>query len=154
MVTSSEPSFEGNGTKTPSLPRCHTKFHISTKREISELCILSTLESYFKGNSIVKDVKKRALLMLALGSRAIDVLSGRWAPRKFKELTYAHAIEILVKFYAPRPNKIAEGFKLFTTVQNEDESSQQFIVELRLHDKWEFGGRLDRILRNKIVCGI
>lgn len=101
------------------------------------------------------DVKKRALLVSALGSRAIDILSGRCAPRKVKELTYSQAIEILEEFYAPRPNEIAESFKFFTRVQKEEESAQEFIVELRqLADKCNFGDMLDRMLRDKIVCGV
>ncbi|CAN7983895.1 unnamed protein product [Ixodes pacificus] len=72
-----------------------------------------------------------------------------------KELTYAQAIEIIQKFYALRANEIAESFKFFTRVQNEVESSQQFIVELQqLADKCNFGDMLDRMLRDKIVCGI
>ncbi|XP_065304929.1 uncharacterized protein [Dermacentor albipictus] len=40
------------------------------------------VESYFKGNDIVDDTKRRALLISALSSKPIDVLSGRCAPRK------------------------------------------------------------------------
>nr|XP_054924081.1 uncharacterized protein K02A2.6-like [Dermacentor andersoni] len=40
------------------------------------------VESYFEGNDIVNDAKERALLISALGSKLIDVLSGRCAPRK------------------------------------------------------------------------
>ncbi|KAH7944909.1 hypothetical protein HPB49_001690 [Dermacentor silvarum] len=40
------------------------------------------VESYFEGNDIVDDAKKRALLISALGSKPIDVLNGRCAPRR------------------------------------------------------------------------
>ncbi|XP_072145673.1 uncharacterized protein [Dermacentor andersoni] len=40
------------------------------------------VESYFEGDGIVDDAKKRALLISALSSKPIDVLSGRCAPRK------------------------------------------------------------------------
>lgn len=113
------------------------------------------IESYFEGNNITEDAQKRALLVSALGSRSIDVLSGRCAPRKVNQLTYKEAVEILQSFYDPQPNEIAESFRFFTRVQNEDESAQQFIVELRrLADKCNFGDMLDRMLRDKIVCGI
>lgn len=113
------------------------------------------IESYFEGNDITEDAQKRALLVSALGTRSIDVLSGRCAPRKVNQLTYKEAVEILEGFYDPRPNEIAESFRFFTRVQKEDESVQQFIVNLRrLADKCNFGDMLDRMLRDKIVCGI
>nr|XP_050038257.1 uncharacterized protein K02A2.6-like [Dermacentor andersoni] len=40
------------------------------------------VESYFEGNDIVDDAKRRALLISALSSKPIDALSGRCAPRK------------------------------------------------------------------------
>ncbi|XP_037567588.1 uncharacterized protein LOC119448247 [Dermacentor silvarum] len=113
------------------------------------------IESYFEGNDITEDAQKRALLVSALGTRSIDVLSGRCAPRKVNQLTYKEAVEILEGFYDPRPNEIAESFRFFTRVQKEDESVQQFIINLRrLADKCNFGDMLDRMLRDKIVCGI
>ncbi|XP_075543771.1 uncharacterized protein LOC142578255 [Dermacentor variabilis] len=114
-----------------------------------------TVESYFEGNDIVDDAKKRALLISALGSKPIDVLSGRCAPRKVNELTYVEAVTIVEEFYAPPPNEIAVSFKFFTRIQWEEESAQQFTVELRrLADKCNFGTMLNRLLRGRIVCGI
>ncbi|KAM7310736.1 hypothetical protein ISCGN_007644 [Ixodes scapularis] len=57
-------------------------------------------------------------------------------------MTYEKAVEVLEVFYAPKLKKIAESFKFFT-IAEEDESDQQFIVELRyLADKGNFGDRL------------
>ncbi|XP_050033607.1 uncharacterized protein [Dermacentor andersoni] len=113
------------------------------------------VESYFEGNDIVDDAKKRALLISALGSKPIDVLSGRCAQWDVSELTYAEAVTILEEFYASPPNEIATSFKFFTRIQREEESAQQFIVELRrLADKSNFWTMLNRLLRDRIVCGI
>ncbi|KAH7945451.1 hypothetical protein HPB49_010982 [Dermacentor silvarum] len=68
------------------------------------------------------------------------------------ELTYAEAVTILEEFYAPRPNKISASFNFFTRIQREEESSQQFIMELRrLTDKCNFGKMFNRLLRDRIV---
>lgn len=89
------------------------------------------VESYFQGNNIVEDTQKRALLVLAPGSRSIDVLSGQCAPRKVNQLTYKEAVEILQGFFGPQLSEFAESFRFFTRVQDRYESVQQFIVELR-----------------------
>ncbi|KAM7290851.1 uncharacterized protein ISCGN_027438 [Ixodes scapularis] len=154
MATSTEPPSEVNGRNSESAVMTYQVPQFDETKDKWTSYIIR-IESYFEGNGIMDDVKKRALLVSALGSRAIDILSGRCAPRKVKELTYSQAIEILEEFYAPRPNEIAESFKFFTRVQKEEESAQQFIVELRqLADKCNFGDMLDRMLRDKIVCGI
>ncbi|KAM7282581.1 laminin subunit alpha-1 [Ixodes scapularis] len=154
MATSTEPPSEVNGRNSESAVMTYQVPQFDETKDKWTSYIIR-IESYFEGNGIMDDVKKRALLVSALGSRAIDILSGRCAPRKVKELTYSQAIEILEEFYAPRPNEIAESFKFFMRVQKEEESAQQFIVELRqLADKCNFGDMLDRMLRDKIVCGI
>ncbi|XP_040360123.1 uncharacterized protein K02A2.6-like [Ixodes scapularis] len=113
------------------------------------------IESYIEGNEIKEDAKKRALLVSALGSRTIEVLSGRCAPRKVSELTYKEVVTILEDFYAPPPNEIAESFKFYHRTQKEGESAQEFIVQLRrIADKCNFGNMLDRMIRDRIVCGI
>ncbi|KAL1475162.1 hypothetical protein MTO96_020137 [Rhipicephalus appendiculatus] len=40
------------------------------------------LEAFFEGNGITEDNKKRALLVTALSTHTVDVLSGRCAPDK------------------------------------------------------------------------
>lgn len=113
------------------------------------------IESYFEANGIVDDAKKRALLVSALGTKTIDVLSGRCAPRKVNQLSYEETVKFLEEFFAPKPNEIAESFKFFSRIQKEDESAQRFILELRsLADRCNFGEMLDRMLRDRIVCGI
>ncbi|XP_075535210.1 uncharacterized protein LOC142570755 [Dermacentor variabilis] len=110
------------------------------------------VESYFKDNDIVYDAKKKSASHLGTGFEAYRRTSGRCASRK---VTYAEAVTILKTFYAPTPNEIAGSLKFFTRIQREEESAQQFIVELRrLADKCNFGAMLKRLLRDRIVCGI
>lgn len=83
------------------------------------------------------------------------MLSGRCAPRKVSELTYKEVVTTSEDFYVPPPNERAESFKFYHRVQKEEESAQEFIVQLRrLADKCNFGTMLDRMIRDKIVCGI
>ncbi|XP_040064666.2 uncharacterized protein LOC120838707, partial [Ixodes scapularis] len=113
------------------------------------------VEAYFEGNAIAEDKRKRALLVAALGSRPIGILCGICAPRRVNELTYKDVVGILGRHYAPKPNEIAESYKFLNRQQREGESVQDFIVELRkIAENCNFGDSLDRMLRDRIVCGV
>ncbi|XP_040068991.1 uncharacterized protein LOC115330634 [Ixodes scapularis] len=116
---------------------------------------VARVEAYFEGNAITEDKRKRALLVAALGSRPIGILRGICAPRRVNELTYKEVVGILGRHYAPKPNEIAKSYKFFNRQQREGESVQDFIVELRkIAENCDFGDSLDRMLRDRIVCGV
>lgn len=116
---------------------------------------LVKVEAYFEANEVTDDARKRALLVAALGSRTIDVLCGRVAPQKPNALGYDAVVKVLSEYYDPRPNEISESFKFFHRNQQEGESVHAFIVEIRrLAHNCNFSSMLDRMLRDRIVCGV
>ncbi|KAH9371818.1 hypothetical protein HPB48_018441 [Haemaphysalis longicornis] len=64
------------------------------------------LEAFFGGNGITEDKKKLSLLVIALSTHTVDVLSARCAPDKVNELSYP-----------PQLNEIAQSYKFFTRSQ-------------------------------------
>ncbi|XP_075723906.1 uncharacterized protein LOC142765983 [Rhipicephalus microplus] len=116
---------------------------------------LVKIDAYFEANEVTDDAKKRALLVAALGSRTVEILCGRIAPRKPSSLSYEEVVSTLNEHYDPSPNEISESFKFFHRNQQEGESVQAFIVEIRkLAHNCNFSSMLERMLRDRIVCGV
>ncbi|XP_037505880.1 uncharacterized protein LOC119382240 [Rhipicephalus sanguineus] len=111
-------------------------------------------EAYFEANGITESSKKRALLVAALSTQTVQVLAGRVAPRKPNSLTYDEVTETLNEYYDPKRNEIAESYKFFSRSQLEGESVRAFLIEIRrIADNCNFGSSLDRMIRDRIVCG-
>ncbi|XP_037574284.1 uncharacterized protein LOC119456528 [Dermacentor silvarum] len=116
---------------------------------------LVRLEAFFEGNGITEEKKKRALLVAGLSTHTVAVVSGRCAPTKVNELSYKEALDILQKHFSPRRNEIAQSYKFFSRNQMPEEPVRDFLVAIRqLADTCNFGTSLDRMLRDRIVCGL
>nr|XP_050026179.1 uncharacterized protein LOC126521512 [Dermacentor andersoni] len=112
-------------------------------------------EAYFEATGISDSGKKRALLVAALSTRTVQLLSGQVAPRKLNSLTYEEAVKVLDDYFDPKRHEITESYRFFNRCQLEGEPIQQFILEVRrVADGCNFGGMLDRMLRDRIVCGV
>ncbi|XP_077519785.1 uncharacterized protein LOC144129492 [Amblyomma americanum] len=114
---------------------------------------ITKVEAYFEATGVSDSGKKRALLVAALSTRTVQVLSGQVAPRKPNSLTYEEAVKVLDAYFDPKRHEITESYRFFNRCQLEDEPIQQFIVEVRIADGCNFGDMLDRMLRDRIVCG-
>ncbi|XP_070377069.1 uncharacterized protein [Dermacentor albipictus] len=113
------------------------------------------LEAFFEAHEIVDPKKRRALLVAALSTKTVDLLAGRCAPNKIQDLTYEAAVQKLAEYFAPKGNEIAESYQFFTRNQQADESTSDFIVELRkMANRCNFGQALERMLRDRLVCGL
>ncbi|XP_075728639.1 uncharacterized protein LOC119176573 isoform X2 [Rhipicephalus microplus] len=116
---------------------------------------LVKVEAYFEANDVKDDAKKRALLVAALGTKTIEILNGKVAPKKPNALTYAEVVQTLNSYYDPVPNEISESFKFFHRCQQEGESVHAFIVAIRqMAQNCNFSTMLDRMIRDRIVCGV
>ncbi|XP_049267571.1 uncharacterized protein LOC119377625, partial [Rhipicephalus sanguineus] len=112
-------------------------------------------EAYFEANDITDSKKQRALLVAALSTQTVQVLAGRIAPQTPNSLTYAEAVAALNSYYDPKRHETAESYKFFTRCQQEGESIQAFLVDIRrIADNCNFGSALDRMLRDRIICGV
>ncbi|XP_075535225.1 uncharacterized protein LOC142570776 [Dermacentor variabilis] len=113
------------------------------------------LEAFFQAHEIVDPKKRRALLVAALSTKTVDLLAGRSAPNKIQDLTYEAAVQKLAEYVAPKGNEIAESYQFFTRNQQADESTSDFIVELRkMANRCNFAQALERMLRDRLVCGL
>lgn len=113
------------------------------------------LEAYFEAHGIEEPTKKRALLIASLTNSAVRVVQARCHPKKVNELSYEEVVGHLEDHYAPQVNEIAASYAFFRRSQQEGESAQDFIAEIRrLAEKCNFGTSLERMLRDRIVCGV
>ncbi|XP_075539754.1 uncharacterized protein LOC142574591 [Dermacentor variabilis] len=111
--------------------------------------------AYFEANAIEDSTKKRALLVAALNTHTIQVLAGKVAPRNPNALTYEEVVEVLIEHYSPKRHEITESYKFFSRCQAEGEPVNEFLVDIRrIADNCNFGSALDRMLRDRIVCGM
>ncbi|XP_037528470.1 uncharacterized protein LOC119405702 [Rhipicephalus sanguineus] len=116
---------------------------------------LIKVEAYFEANAISDSAKKRALLVAALSTSTIQILMGKIAPAKPNALRYDEVVKVLNDHYDPRRNEIAESFQFFNRCQQEGETIQDFVVSIRrIADNCNFGDSLNRLLRDRIVCGV
>ncbi|XP_072145123.1 uncharacterized protein [Dermacentor andersoni] len=113
------------------------------------------LQSYFEAYDIVDSKKRRALLTAALSTATVGIITVRCAPAKIQDLTYEKLLELLAEHFAPQGNEIAESYKFFTRCQRPDEATKDFIVEIRKKAcSCNFGEARDRMLRDRLVCGL
>ncbi|KAM7298740.1 uncharacterized protein ISCGN_019311 [Ixodes scapularis] len=113
------------------------------------------LEAFFEGNGVTDGKKKRALLVAALSTNTVDVISGRCAPAKVNELPYSEVVSLLQQHFSPKLNETAQSYKFFSRNQLRGEPVRDFVVAIRqIADTCNFGDTLDRMLKDRIVCGL
>lgn len=113
------------------------------------------LEAYFEGHGITDAAKRRALLVSSLSDNVVRILQGRCQSASINSLSYADVVGYLEEHYDPQANEIAASYSFFVRKQEEGEKVQDFVAELRrLAKHCKFGDTLDRMLRDRIVCGI
>ncbi|XP_037576521.2 uncharacterized protein K02A2.6-like [Dermacentor silvarum] len=113
------------------------------------------LEAFFEGHGVTEEKKKRALLVAALSTNTVGVIAGRCAPAKVNELSYTEVVALLQQYFSPEPNEIAQSYKFFTRNQSPGEPVKEFLLAIRqIANTCNFGDSLDRMLRDRIVCGL
>ncbi|KAK8758788.1 hypothetical protein V5799_003075 [Amblyomma americanum] len=113
------------------------------------------LEAFFEGRGITDPGKKRALLVSALSDHVVRVLQGQCQSESVNSLSYEVVIQHLDNHFDPKANEIAASNAFFMRNQAEGEKVRDYITDLRrLAKDWSFEKFLDRMLRDRIVCGI
>ena len=65
------------------------------------------------------------------------------------------SVDTLSKHYKPAPSEIVERFRFNSRIRRPGESIAAFVAELRaLAEFYNFGDKLEVMLRDRIVCGI
>lgn len=111
-------------------------------------------EHYVTANDIAAE-KRLPVFLTAIGAEAYEVVKNLVVPALPGEKTYEEIKVLLKNHYCPKTSVIAERCKFNRRVQLEQESVEDFIVELKhLARKCNFGEFLRDALRDRLVAGI
>ena len=116
------------------------------------------LEQYFTANGIGTEgadlTKRRAILLSCCGPATYQLIRNLVAPEKPTDKTFAQLVELVRDHHQPPPSFIVQRYNFHTRVQRTDEGIAEFVAQLRkLSEHCRFGGTLDDMLRDRIVCG-
>ena len=124
--------------------------------EVSNACAPATLlQQYFAANDVKDEDKQKAILLSACGIATYRLIKNLTAPVNPAEKTFAQLVKLVGDHHNPKPSVIVERFRFNTHTRQQGESVANFIAELRHLTRYcEFGGVLNDMLRDRLVCGI
>ena len=113
------------------------------------------LDQYFLANDVTEDTKKRAIFLSVVGDKTYKLIRDLVAPAKPTDKSFQALVDILTSHLEPAPSVIVERFKFNSRFRREGETAAQFLAELRNLARYcDYGGSLDDMLRDRLVCGI
>ena len=116
-----------------------------------EFCLANNI----KADDEAQITRKKALFVTMLEQATFAKLRDLANPHAVTELSLNATVELLTTHYCPHTIEIAERFKFFKRVQEEDERVADFGANLRrLAKTCNFGEYLDTALRDQLVCGL
>nr|XP_034833643.1 uncharacterized protein K02A2.6-like [Maniola hyperantus] len=115
---------------------------------------IDRLKFCFEANGIMLDGAKRANFFTVCGAEVFETFLALITPRKASDVTFVEIEAILTKHYSPKPNEISMSYKFDTRNQNTNENASEYIAQLRkISSKCNFM-ELERMLRDRLVCGM
>ncbi|XP_028164039.1 uncharacterized protein K02A2.6-like [Ostrinia furnacalis] len=115
---------------------------------------IDRLNFCFEANGILMDQIKRANFFTICGAQVFETVLALITPKKCSEVTYEDIVQILTKHYSPKPNEISTSFKFYNRNQKSGESASDFIAQLRTISVGCKFTDLERMLRDRLVCGM
>ena len=113
------------------------------------------LELYFLANSIADPVKKRAILLNAVGPATYRLVKTLAIPRKPTDLEFDQIVEKVKLHFNPKPSPIVKRYEFNTRKQKPNETVAEYVAALRrIAEHCEFGTTLNDMLRDRLVHGI
>lgn len=112
------------------------------------------LKYCFEANAITDDSVMRANFCTVCGSQTFETLLALITPLKSNDVTFEYIVTILTKHFSPKPNEISMAFKFYKRDQAKDESSSDYIAQLRKISADCNFPNLERMLRDRLVCGM
>lgn len=113
------------------------------------------LDIFVEANGITNANRKRATFLTVCGASLFDLLESLISPNKVTDHDYDSLCKTLSDHFSPPPSKIASFFKFFKRDQLPDERIVDYIADLRrMASHCNFATSLDRILRDRFVCGL
>lgn len=115
---------------------------------------IDRLKFCFEANGILVDAIKRANFFTICGAQVFETFLALITPRKASEVTFAEVEQILTKHYSPKPNEISTSFKFYKRNQKPGETASEYIAQLRKISSGCNFSELERMLRDRLVCGM
>ena len=98
---------------------------------------------------------KRAMFLSSAEPATYSTLSSLCSLKKPKELPFTELLELLQGHYASKPSTVVALFRLNSYRKTDSESVQEYVARLRkLYAVCAFGGMLQEMIRDRLVCGI
>ena len=106
------------------------------------------VDHFFAANGV-------AVFLSLIGAKEYKLLSSLIAPTRPGEKTYKELVDILKEHHSPEPSEIVQRYRFHTRFRKAGETVAVYVSELRaLAQKCNFGGTLDNMLRDRLVCGV
>lgn len=113
------------------------------------------VEQYFIANEIAEEKTMLAIFLTVVGPSTYQVLKDLLSPETPSSKKLVDLYKVLKKHYEPKRLVIAERFRFHRRSQAKDETTVQYMAELRkLAKSCAFKAFLDEALRDQFVCGL
>ncbi|XP_054746003.1 uncharacterized protein K02A2.6-like [Anastrepha obliqua] len=110
---------------------------------------------FLLANDVQEEGRQKAAFLTLAGAPLYDLLASLASPKQVCNLNLPDIKTILTNHFSPRPSEIAAYYHFHKRDQYPDESVSNYIAALRtLAVDCNFGTALDRMLRDRFVCGM
>ena len=116
------------------------------------------LSPFFEANRIMganNATKRRSTFLSVKGPGPHKLLRSLLTPDKPSDKTFEELTALLAKHYSPPPSKVIQRYRFNSRSRNAGESIAAYVADLRrLAEFCNFGTTLEKMLRDRIVCGL
>ena len=113
------------------------------------------LENYFIANDLNDPAKRRAILLNGVGPSTYRLIKTLCLPESPKDFSFSDLVARVTAHFNPKPSIIIKRFEFNTRKQKSDETVAEYIAALRkIAEYCDYGGMLNDMLRDRLVCGI
>lgn len=101
------------------------------------------------------NVQQRAILLHVIGDTGYELFNTVDIEESEEEQTIEIILNAITEHYNPYKNTTYRRYQFFTLVQAENQSIDEFVMELKSKARdCEFGDITDSLIRDRLICGI
>ena len=116
---------------------------------------IERVEQYFIANDVTDEKKQTAIFLTVIGNETYNFLRNLLAPQSPAGKTVKTLSEALIDHLKPWSIITAERYKFYCRDQLENETTTEYIAELRkLTLNCDFKDLLEQALRDRFLCGL
>lgn len=154
-ITDSKTNVKRTVTSPATKMNCGQLEQFDVTRAENWEAYFSRFKFYLTANEIDDANRQIAIFFTICGPTLFDLLSSLVAPKQVSTLKLGEINDTLTKHFSPRPSEIAAFYKFFQRNQLPNENFASYVAEVRrLAKDCNFGTSLDRMLRDRLVCGL